>query len=80
MSKPGAISEKGISRLVGYNLRKARRGRVLLQSEAAEMLGMVQSSLSRIEAGKVNPTVVQLVKMARLYRTTLAGLLDGIDA
>mgnify|MGYP001592819906 CR=1 FL=1 len=55
---------------IGEDLRKAREGRGLTQAEVARRARMRREVLSRLEAGRGNPTVrtVQRVLRAMGYR------------
>jgi len=49
---------------LGERIRSARRRRRLTQARAAEAAGMLQSTWSDIETGRVSPTVQTLRRIA----------------
>jgi len=62
---------------VGARIRAARRGRRLSQREVARRLGRPNSLVSFWEAGLREPTVVDLVALARVLRRPVDDLLAG---
>ena len=60
------------------NLRAARRKRKLTQEEVAERSGVQQGEVSRIEAGKRDPQVSTLLRIAEALEVSPGSLLDGI--
>jgi len=74
---PDAIAD------VGHRLRALRRGRSLTLAELATVTGMSESTLSRLETGRLRPTLGQLLPLARTYGVTLdelAGISDPYDS
>jgi transcriptional regulator with XRE-family HTH domain len=53
------------------HLRKAREQANLTQKEAAELLGVGQSFVSKIESGQYRLDVIQLSQFAKLYKKNL---------
>jgi ribosome-binding protein aMBF1 (putative translation factor) len=51
--------------MVGSAVRAARRRAGVSQSELAELAGMSQPSIARLERGVVSPTVITLDRIAR---------------
>lgn len=49
-------------------LKKARKERGLDQMEVAELLGVSQSYISKMEAGQRRIDIVQLKRFAKIYR------------
>jgi transcriptional regulator with XRE-family HTH domain len=58
--------------------KQARIAAGLIQKAAADALGMKNSHLSKIEAGKIKASPTLLNQMAILYGTTVDDLLGGI--
>ena len=60
---------------IANQLRKYRRARGLKQREAARILGLADaSSLSRWEQGVCLPSVMNMFRLAALYRTLVDAL------
>ncbi len=55
-------------RILVERLKKARKGRGLDQEDVAELLGVSQSSISKMEAGQRRIDIVQLKAFAKIYR------------
>jgi HTH-type transcriptional regulator / antitoxin HipB len=51
--------------MVGSAVRAARRRAGISQSELADLAGMSQPSIARLERGVVSPTVITLDRIAR---------------
>ena len=51
-------------KLVGRNVKRARRKRGLTQEQLAELCGFSQQYISGLEQGRRNPTVVTLFELA----------------
>ena len=61
-------------RLVGRNLRQARKAKGLTQEQLSERTGFAQQHLSALERGQGNPTVVTLWELAQVLDVTVASL------
>ena len=61
---------------LAYALRIARKKSTLTQADAAEYLGWARTTLVAIEAGQRNVSAQELERMASLYGTTAADLLQ----
>jgi transcriptional regulator with XRE-family HTH domain len=59
---------------VGARLRWLRKDRGLRLAEVAGLTGLGVSALSRLENGRMRPTLAQLVPLARAYDVTLDAL------
>ena len=62
---------------LGANLRDARKKLGLTQEEVAERSGVHPTEVSRIEAGKRDPRVSTLKRLAVAVETTPGQLLNG---
>lgn len=60
-------------------LKNAREDRDISQKDMATMLDMNQSNYSRIENGHQEPSLDQLMKMAKIFNLTIDELL-GVDS
>jgi transcriptional regulator with XRE-family HTH domain len=69
---PNAVLEA-----VGPRLRTIRRDREVTLSELATATGISESTLSRLETGRLRPTLEQLLPLARFHGVTLDELVDA---
>jgi transcriptional regulator with XRE-family HTH domain len=60
---------------VGQRLRKARETLGLTQEDVAGVLGIQRTSVIAMEAGKRSVTAIELRRLARLYRRSVAWIL-----
>ena len=60
---------------VGQRLRLARETLGLIQEDVASALGIPRTSVISMEAGKRNVTALELRRLARLYRRSVAWIL-----
>lgn len=61
--------------VVGQRLRSARETLGLTQEDVASALGIPRTSMISMEAGKRNVTALELRRLARLYRRSVAWIL-----
>lgn len=66
-------------KLIGKNIRFYRQRRQLLQINVAKALGITQTHLSNLEAGRGRITLEHLVAMANIYDCTLDELVITPD-
>ncbi len=71
-SEPGAVLDA-----VGPRLRTIRRDRGVTLAELATATGISESTLSRLETGRLRPTLEQLLPLARFHGVTLDELVDA---
>lgn len=72
-----AKTERDVLAGVGPRLRTLRRDRGATLAELAEQTGLTASTLSRLENGKVRPTLEQLLPLARAHGVALDELVDA---
>lgn len=60
---------------LGAKIRKVRRQKDLTQEKLAELAGVDYTYLNMIEAGKRNPSIKKLAKIARALSVSLSELL-----
>jgi len=61
---------------LGHHLKRARESKRMSQQEVAELLGIAQKTLSNMESGKAQPSVIQLAKMGEIYGLDILKLLS----
>jgi transcriptional regulator with XRE-family HTH domain len=57
-------------KLVGRNVRAARKAIPMTQEQLAEAAGFSQQYISGLECGRRNPTIVTLYELAQVLKTT----------
>lgn len=62
-------------RRVGWNIRKLREERGMIQKELADLLGIDRTSLSAYETGKRVPDIYMLCKIADIFGISLDTLI-----
>lgn len=62
---------------VGPRLRMIRRDRGVTLADLSQATGISESTLSRLETGRLRPTLEQLLPLARFYGVTLDELVDA---
>ncbi len=58
-------------KLLTGRLKEARKRRGLDQKQAADLLGVSQSYISKIESGQRRIDVIQLKEFAKIYKKTI---------
>ncbi len=61
---------------LGHHLKRARESKRISQQQVADQLGISQKTLSNIESGKAQPSVVQLAEMGKIYGMDMVSLLS----
>jgi len=63
--------------IVSDNIKRLRELKNLSQKEVALSIGVPQGQYSRIENGKVEPTISTLKKFAKVFEVSIAELLKS---
>ncbi len=71
------IGKRAIRRF-GNRVAQLRKARRLTQLELAEILETDQVYISRLECGKIGPTLPMLAKIADRFGITISELCDGV--
>lgn len=68
--------------VLGRQLRRAREGRGLSQSDLTRQSGVTQARISKIESGALNFEINTLLRLAQGLKMTLWQILrpEGVDA
>lgn len=64
------------SKLVGNNLREARKAAGYTQQQVAEIMLMTQQQYSRFENGVFELNYEQIIKLCQLFKITASDLFD----
>lgn len=64
---------------LGQRIKQTRLDKGIQQIELAVEINMEKSNLSRIEAGRTNPTILSLKKIATALEIEVSELLKGIE-
>lgn len=70
------VSKLHFQKLLGNRIKAVRENKNVSQQELASECDFEKSNMSRIEAGKTNPTYYTLVKIAKALKVNLAELMD----
>jgi transcriptional regulator with XRE-family HTH domain len=65
---------KSLAEIVGHNILNRRKKRKLTQEALADMVGIGQQSLSRMEKGRIAPRFDRLQRFAEMLGCTVADL------
>ncbi|WP_024302907.1 helix-turn-helix domain-containing protein [Pseudogulbenkiania sp. MAI-1] len=68
-----------LAKTVGKAIARHRQARNLTQEEVAELLGIGNEAVSRMERGLVMPTVARLVELAQVFQCEAADLLTEVS-
>jgi transcriptional regulator with XRE-family HTH domain len=68
-----------LSKTVGRNVKKFRRGSRISQEVLAKRCGIYRTYLSRIEAGAANPTLVVLLALATSLNIDICDLFSDFE-
>lgn len=60
---------------IGLAIAKYRQASGLTQAQLAEMLGISNDAVSRMERGKTVPTVLRLLELSEIFQCELADLI-----
>lgn len=67
-------------RLLGRRIRDIREEQRITRRDTADLAGINETNLGKIERGEGNPTFEMLLKLSGVLATTPSSLLDGISA
>ena len=73
-TQKSSMSENSLQLIVGKNIQRIRESKGISQQELAAKCNFEKSNMSRLEAGRVNPTLSTLEKVAKALDVSLAEL------
>ena len=73
-TQKSSMSENSLQLIVGKNIQKIRESKGISQQELAAKCNFEKSNMSRLEAGRVNPTLSTLEKVSKALGISLAEL------
>lgn len=65
--------------IIGNRIKQAREALKISQKDLAERLGMDPSQYSKIERGKVMPTLLQIIEISKIVAKSLDWIVSGKD-
>ncbi len=72
------MSEKNRLKNLGINIKSERLRKNLSQEKLAELTNISRNSVSLIETGKINPTILKLVDIAKVLEIDINVLLKDV--
>jgi len=72
------MDEKRTLKNLGINIKAARLKKGISQEEIAEMTFMSRNSISLIETGKINPTILKMLYISKALDVDLNTLVENI--
>lgn len=73
-TQKSSMSENSLQIIVGKNIKRIRESKGISQQELAAKCNFEKSNMSRLEAGRVNPTLSTLEKVAKSLDISLTEL------
>ena len=72
------MEEKNRLRNLGINIKSERLRRNISQEKLAELTNISRNSISLIETGKINPTILKVIDIARVLNVDLNTLIREV--
>lgn len=72
------MTEKTRLKNLGINIKSERLRKNLSQEKLAELTNISRNSVSLIETGKINPTILKLVDIAKVLEIDINVLLKDV--
>ena len=63
---------------IGINIKSERLRKGISQEELAEKCDISRNSVSLIETGKINPTILRVIDIARELKVSIESLVKGV--
>ncbi len=73
------ILKKQFAKQLGANIAKFRQQKQLTQEQLAEILGVTNEAVSRMERGVAMPSLMRLIEIANVYQCTINELFADIS-
>ena len=72
------MEEKNRLRNLGINIKSERLRRNISQEKLAELTNISRNSISLIETGKINPTILKVIDIANVLNVDLNTLIREV--
>ena len=72
----GIMTDTEYIKRLGLNIKRIRQEKGITQVELGYMCNFEKSNMQRIEAGKTNPTIKTLLKIAKSLKVSLTELIN----
>ncbi len=72
------MEDKNRLKNLGINVKSERLRRNISQEKLAELTNISRNSISLIETGKINPTILKMIDIADVLGVELSTLIKGI--
>ena len=72
------MTDKDRLKKLATNLKRERLKRNLSQEELAELVNISRNSVSLIETGKINPTVIKVIDIAKALGIEVSSLTNDV--
>ena len=72
------MEEKNRLRNLGINIKSERLRRNISQEKLAELTNISRNSISLIETGKINPTILKVIDIANVLNVDLSVLIREV--
>jgi len=70
------MKKEQLQKIIGNRIRELRESKGISQQVLAAMCNFEKGNLSRIEAGRTNPTLMTLYKISQALKMKITNLVD----
>ena len=72
------MTKEELQIIIGNNIKKARKRKNVSAQELASRCNFEKSTMSRLEAGNTNPTILTLYKISQALGIKMEEIVEGI--